>query len=181
MITLEIRRHAERAAGDGAGSSLTPAGLAMARSVRRETGAFALVVSSTKARARDTAAAIAGRVDESVDALSVSPDEALTQEQYDTMRSQGDVVQLLGAQKASLRFAQAQLALWEGIARRLQPGELALIVTHGGNVELPAALIARRLVTDIGPLPLGYCEGVEAEYDGGRWCRIDRLYADTPA
>lgn len=179
MVTLEIRRHAERAGRTDAGGTLSAAGLAMSRSLQRDATLFALIVSSPKSRARETAAAIGGRVDEIAGSLAGSPDEALTQEQYDTITSQEEVIQLMGAQEPSLRFAEAQLEVWEALVRRLRDGERALVVTHGGNVELPAALLARRLGSGIGPLPLGYCEGVQAEYADGRWSRIARLYADT--
>lgn len=177
MVTLEIRRHAERAADGDPSSGLTASGAAMARALQRDPERFALVISSPRQRAYDTAIAIAGRVDETAELLGGSPDEALTQEQYDAMRSQEDVLELIGAQKPSRRFAQEQLAFWEAIARRLSDGARALVVTHGGNIELPAALLARRLGLDVGPLPLSYREGVRVEYRLGRWTALARLRA----
>ncbi len=175
MVTLEIRRHAERAREGDAHGGLSASGAAMARALRPDAQRFALVVSSPHHRARETAVAMAGRVDETAEILGGSPDEALTQERYDAMRSQEDVIELLGTQPASRRFAQEQLAFWEAIACRLADGERALVITHGGNVELPAALLARRLGLGIGRLPLSYCEGVSVEYANGRWTALARL------
>jgi len=174
-VILEIRRHAERARKGDAHGGLTAGGAAMARALRRDAQPFALVISSPRERARDTAIAIAGRVDETAEGLAPSPDEALTQTQYDAMTSQEELVHLLGTNDPSRRFAQEQLAVWEGIARRLGEGDRALVVTHGGNIELPAALLARRLDSVLGRLPLSYCEGVRVEHSNGDWRVITRL------
>src|SRR6266511_2463820 len=181
MVTLEIRRHAERAREGHRRGSLTASGAAMARGLRRDAERFALVISSPRERARDTAIATAGRVDETAELLGGSPDEALTQDRYDAMRSLEDVIQLLGTNEPSRRFAQEQLVVWEAIARRLADGARALLVTHGGNIELPGALLARRLGLGIGPLPLSYCEGISVEYGNGRWTEVARLLAVSGA
>src|SRR5207245_6356716 len=75
----------------------------------------------------------------------------------------------------ALRFARQQLAIWESIAGRLQDGTTALVVTHGGNIVLPAALLARRLGHDVAPLPLSHLEGVRINYSRGRWRGLERL------
>ena len=96
MVSLEIRRHAERASEEGSGRALSAAGIAAARGLRRGAAEFALVTSSPRERARETALAIAGRVHEMTESLAASPDEALTQQQYDAMRSLQDVLELIG-------------------------------------------------------------------------------------
>jgi len=178
MVSLEIRRHAERASEEGSGRALSAAGIAAARGLRRGAAEFALVISSPRERARETALAIAGRVDEMSESLAASPDEALTQQQYDAMRSLQDVLELIGGNEHTLRFARQQLAIWESVARRLRDGTTALVVTHGGNIVLPAALLARRLGTDVAPLPLSYLEGVRVDYSQGRCRALERLPAN---
>lgn len=173
--TLEVRRHAERATGTDAPDGLSTRGLTMAGRLRRES-AFALVVSSPRGRARATALAIAGRVDEIEPLLGGSPDEALTQTQYDTMRSQEAVAELLRTSTPSLRFAEGQLAVWGRIAMRLADGT-ALVITHGGNIELPATMLATELGASIEPLPLTFCEGVRIRYEGGLPVALERLRA----
>src|SRR3989442_2648645 len=179
MVSLEIRRHAEPGSEEGSGRGLSAPGIAAARGLRRTAGEFALVISSPRERARETAIEIAGQVDETSEFLAGSPDKALTQQQYDTMRSLQDVLELIGGNEHALRFAQQQLATWESIARRLRDGTNALVITHGGNIVLPAALLARRLGTDVAPLPLSYLEGVRVEYSQGRWCGLERLAANS--
>src|SRR5204863_9835201 len=115
--------------------------------------------------------------------LSGSPEEALTQRQYDTMRSLQDVLELIAGSEHALGFARQQLAIWESIARRLRDGTAALVVTHGGNIILPAALLARRLGTDVAPLPLSYLEGLRVDYSQRRCRALHRLppTATSPA
>jgi len=178
MVSLEIRRHAERGSEEGSERALSAAGIAAARDLYRGAGEFALVISSPRRRARETAVEIAGRADEMSDFLAGSPDEALTQQQYDTMGSLQDVLELIAGNDHALRFAREQLATWESIARRLRDGTTALVVTHGGNIVLPAALLARRLGHDLAPLPLAHLEGVRVEYSQGRWRGLERLPAN---
>src|SRR5438309_6586629 len=118
MVSLVIRRHAERGSEEGSGRALSAAGHAAARRLRRDAEEFALVISSPRERARATAVEIAGHVEETSESLAGSPDEALTQQQYDTMRSLQDVLELIGGNEHALRFARRQLAIWESIARR---------------------------------------------------------------
>src|SRR5439155_3349137 len=139
---------------------------------------FALVISSPRERARATAVEIAGHVEETSESLAASPDEALTQQQYDAMRSLQDVLELIGDNEHALRFARQQLAIWESIARRLRDGTTALVITHGGYIVLSAALLSRRLGTDVAPLPLSYLEGVRVDYSKGRWRALERLPAN---
>ena len=178
MVSLVIRRHAERGSEEGSGRALSAAGHAAARRLRRDAEEFALVVSSPRERARATAVEIAGRVDETSELLGGSPDEALTQQQYDTLRSLQDVLELIAGSEHALSFARQQLATWESIARRLRDGTTALVITHGGNIVLPAALVARRLGRDIAPIPLSHLEGVRVEYAQSRWRSVERLSAD---
>lgn len=147
----------------------------MARRVRGRR--FALVISSPRDRARGTAIAMADRVDDIETILGGSPDEALTQAQYDTLRSQEAVAELLRMSAPTRRFAEEQLAFWESVARRLPSGQSALLVTHGGNIELPAVMLGVRLGANCDSLPLEYCEGVRVQFQEGRAVALERLWA----
>lgn len=149
----------------------------MARRLRAPDRGFALVISSPRERARDTAIALAYRVDETDAVLDVAPDEALTQTQYDTLRSAEAVAELLRTNPLARRFAEDQVSLWESLARRVPDGERALLVTHGGNIELPAVVLGTHLGASVGPFPLTYCEGMRVRYEQGRPVAIERLRA----
>src|SRR2546428_14111589 len=63
MPLLEIRRHAERTDRGNEQSALSLAGRAMAESLAKRVGPYALVLSSPLPRAKETAQLIAGRLD----------------------------------------------------------------------------------------------------------------------
>jgi len=176
-MIIDVRRHAERASGPDAVGGLSAAGFTMARHLRRQGDGFALVISSPRERARSTAMALADRVDEIEPILDVAPDEALTQDQYNSLRWQEAVAELLRTSAPARRFAQDQLSLWERVGGRIADGARALLVTHGGNIELPAVLLALRLRASIDPFPLAYCEGVRVRFEAGRPVAIARLRA----
>ena len=178
MVTIDVRRHAERAGGSGASGGLPAGGLAMARRLGSQGDRYALVVSSPRERARATAMAIAQRVDEVEPMLAEVPDDALTQAQYDTLRSQEDIADLIRSSSGTSRVAEEQVSLWRRVAQRLRDGESALLLTHGGNIELPAVVLATRGGAIVGPLPLGYCEGVRVRFDQGRAIAVERLSAE---
>lgn len=177
MVTIDIRRHAERVSGPDARGSLSAAGARMALRLRPRRP-YALVVSSPRDRSRETARIIADRVDDVDTMLNVAPDDVLTQAQYDSLRLQQAVAELIEESAPARRFAEEQLSLWERVASRLLEGESALLVTHGGNIELPAALLAARIGAEIGPLPLSYCDGVRVRYDHGQPEALERLRAE---
>lgn len=177
VVTIDVRRHAERASGPDAVGGLSAAGTAVARRLRPSGRGFALVVSSPRDRARDTAIALAGRVDEIAQILDVAPDEVLTQAQYDALRSQDAAAGFLSASATTRRFAEHQLSFWENVGRRISDGDGALLVTHGGNVELTAVMLARSLQASVEPLPLTYCEGVRVRFEQGRLVGLERLWA----
>ena len=52
-----------------------------------------------------------------------------------------------------------------------------MVITHGGNIVLPAALVARRLGQDIAPIPFSHLEGVRVEY-AQSWRSVERLSAN---
>ena len=151
----------------------------MAQALHDPERRFALVISSPRERAKATAEAIAGRLDEVAPALDVTSDEVLTQAQFDAFASQSDVARFLASSSAARRFAETQLASWESVAKRLPDNGKALLITHGGTIELAATPLARELGARLGRMPMGYCEGVRIHYLHGRAVALERLGA-TP-
>lgn len=176
-VDLEIRRHAERSGRQEGAGPLSSAGLAVARGLRDPERRFSLIVSSPRERAMATADAIAGRVDEIAPAFDVTSDEVLTQAQFDAFATDDDVARFLGTNAASRRFAEAQLAEWESLARRLPDNGEGLVITHGGNIAIAATVLAKRLGTRFGRMPVGHCEGVRVHYLHGRPVGLERLTA----
>lgn len=168
MGVIEVRRHAERAGPTHSGSALSPAGRAMAEALGRRAPAYALVVASPLPRARETAALIGGRVDRTEPELL--PDlsqivQASTIEEYASLLAEG------GRERD---IAHTQAAAWSRIAA--QAGDrAALVITHGGVIELGGLAVAAGLARSLRGPAFSYCEGLRLTFDRGRATAIEPL------
>jgi len=159
VSVIEVRRHAERAGPTGAGSALSPAGRAMAERLALHAPRYAVVVASPLPRAKETALIIGGRLDSADPALLPDLSQlglAGTIEEY---------AQLLG-QERERALADEQAGAWARIAAAAGEGQ-ALVITHGGVIELAASQIARALGRPLRGDAFSYCEGVRVRYERG--------------
>ena len=133
MKTIEIRRHSIRARP---GDHLNQAGVSLARRVGEGLGPFDRVVTSTVPRAFETALAMGFAVDEQSELMSSYGPEV-----------EGEVPwpQPFAAYARAVRrrrggaaqwYANQLAAYYTGLAARLPEGGAALVVNHGGVVEL---------------------------------------------
>ena len=167
MALLEVRRHAERAGPTHAGSALSPAGQAMAERLGRKAPAYAVVVASPLPRAKETATLIGGRLDNADPALLPDLSQlglASTIEEY---------AELLD-QERERALADEQAGAWARIASAAGDGQ-ALVITHGGVIELAASRIARSLGTPLRGKAFSYCEGVRIRYERGSPAALEVL------
>lgn len=169
-----MRRHAQRIDRADAESALSAAGRAMAERLAKAAPRYALVVASPLARAKETALRISGRLDAEEPDLLPDLSPVLT-ERYGALRMFADVADLLRRDLEALAFAEDQLAVWTRLAERVGPRDRVLAVSHGGNVEMPAVLVADRLEVRLdGPL-FGYCDGVRVTFQGARPVALEVL------
>jgi len=157
MPTLEIRRHAHR---NRPGQHLSQEGVSLARRLGNQTGPFARVVTSPVPRAWESALAMGFAVDQQVELLASLPDEAGPWEVG--FFAWGQRYQ---QQPVLTRHGRRLCDLLTSIAKGLADDQAALIITHGGIVELAA--VACRPEADHaawGPA-CGNCEGVRLTYD----------------
>ena len=167
MAVLEVRRHAERAGPRDAGSALSPAGRAMAERLALRAPAYAAVVASPLPRARETAEIIGGRLDSADPALLPDLSQlglAGTIEEYAA----------LIAEPRERALAEEQAGAWARIASAAAKGN-ALVITHGGVIELAASVIARALGTELRGEAFSYCEGVRIRYERGKPASLEVL------
>lgn len=167
MSLLEVRRHAERAGPTHAGSALSPAGQAMAERLARSAPAYAVVVASPLPRAKETAAIIGGRLDSTDPALLPDLSQlglANTIEEYAALLDQ----------ERERALADEQAGAWARIASGAGDGA-ALVITHGGVIELAASRIAQALGTELRGDAFSYCEGVRVRYEQGRPAALEVL------
>lgn len=174
MRYIEHRRHTMRTKP---GQHLSQAGVSLARKVGEEIGPFARVVTSTLPRAFETAIAMGFAVDEQVEALSEMGSDVDASVRWPATFAQMAEAVRQGGSVA--RFAQNQARLLHRIVAGLPEDEAALVISHGGAVEMGA----------IGCLPdadfaawgghCDYCEGVRLVYDGKRFVSAEVLRVNS--
>src|SRR5947208_1206290 len=164
MPLLEIRRHAQRTDRGNEQSALSPGGRAMAESLAKRTGPYALVLSSPLPRAKETAQLIAGRLDGTEPGLLPEMGGVIGDRIFGEMRTLSDWGEVLREREDARKFATDQLATWARVAMRVGDKDRVLAVSHGGIIELPAITLAQRLRTPLDGASFGYCEGVVVTY-----------------
>ncbi len=154
MKILEIRRHSIR---DSLGDHLNQTGVTLARLVGQNIGPFDRVVTSTLPRAFETAVAMGFAVDEQNELLNTYghavEKEAPWPQSFDYYSG---VVKHGGA---AAKYARKLAKYYAGLMDFVAEGRSALVINHGGVVELGV----------VGCLPdydfsawggsVGYCEG----------------------
>ena len=147
------------------GEHLSQDGIKLARLVGEASGPFGLVVTSTIPRAIETAIAMGFEVHETLPALGEGMDRLYREVGWPNpfprvARAVNDVTE--GAE-----FAGRQSDLWASVVERVEDGQRALIVTHGGFVEFGAVASVPNADHDAWGIAIGYCEGVCLTFDGG--------------
>jgi broad specificity phosphatase PhoE len=172
---LEIRRHAERTDRGNEQSALSAAGRALAESLAKRVGSFALVVSSPLPRAKESAQLIAGRVDAVEPGFLPEMGGVIGERIFGEMRNLADWAEVLRERDDARKFATEQLATWARVATRVGEKDRVLAVSHGGIIELPAITLAQRLRVPLEGASFGYCEGVVVTYANGAPTKIEVL------
>lgn len=163
MRTLEVRRHTMRRKP---GQHLSQDGIDLARLVGETSGPYSLVVTSPIPRAIETAIAMGFEVDETVESLAHIPKGV--QRSIDGWPSPFAVVsQAVGTGGPAAKYGAELAGVWRSIVERIPESTQALIVTHGGLVELGAVAALPDYPHEDWGGPIGYCEGVRLTFDGG--------------
>jgi broad specificity phosphatase PhoE len=173
MPILDIRRHAERQNLADNQSALSVAGREMCERLAKSAPKYALVVSSPLPRAKETAQRIAARYDGIEPGLL--PDLGGRAANVPRDAALEDWARLLDEEPDARRFAEEQLPVWARIAARAGDKDLVLAVSHGGIIELPAIVLARRLGASLGNAAFNYCEGVHVTYAKAAPVKIEVL------
>jgi len=177
MPILEIRRHVERADLKNNESSLSPAGRTMAQAIAKRAGPYDLVLASPLPRAKETAQLIAGRLDATDPGLLPEMGGVIGDRIFGEMRALADWAEVLREREDARQFAAEQLLTWARLAARIGEKERALVVSHGGIIELPAITLAERLGARLEGASFGYGEGVLVTYVKGAPTKIEAMRA----
>jgi len=168
MRSVEMRRHTMRVKP---GRHLSQAGVDLARRTGNQMGPFDRVLTSTVARAYETAIAMGFAVDQ----------------QDDRLRSFGVIVDAeiawdagfaawshaVSAGRAAARFAHRQATLLRELAASLPEGGRALVITHGGFVEAAAIASLPHAEPAAWGAVCDYCEGAVFQFDGNQVIAVD--------
>jgi broad specificity phosphatase PhoE len=172
---LEIRRHSltKKGAARGRGSHLSARGVALARVVGAELGAFGYVVTSASPRAIETAVAMGYAVDDAIEMPSgYVAGEVAHHDQWRWPQPYLTYAQLIRHGDGLAAVAQAHRDLWNEALRAVPDGSGVLVVSHGGCIE--PALVSCLPEADHASwgAPFGYCDGVRLDFDNGRFFNV---------
>ncbi len=170
MKVLEFRRHSKRTIPS---PHLNQEGIDKARKIGEELGEYDLIGSSYAPRAIETAVAMGYAVDEIYDELSMTPDYIEDEVVWGMNFSEfADVIKKEGK---TYDYVKEMANFLLELAKKLPDNGSALLVSHGGLIELVA----------IGSFPkedysswgkyLGTCEGVKIYIKDGNFEKIELL------
>ncbi len=178
MRYIEVRRHTMR---QKPGTHLTQEGVDLARKVGETMGPFARVVTSKSPRAYETAYAMGFAVDERAKELSLMTGKA---GKYITEPTTfAEYANAMQKHKTLAKWGKQQSKFWRSIAQSLQDGESALLVSHGGMMEVGTLAAVPNANHNEWGAGLGYCEGVCLAFDGNDFvsAEILRVAGSEPA
>ena len=174
MKTIEIRRHSMRSKP---GEHLNQPGVTLARLVGQNLGPFDRVVTSTLPRAIETAIAMGFGVDELDETMS-SYGSAVEREAPWPLSLAGyaEVVRNGGA---AAQYANQLVSAYAKLANYLMDGRAALVVNHGGVLELGAVACLPAADHFKWGSHFDFCEGLRLFWDNGKFVDGEILRVST--
>ncbi|GAB1471957.1 phosphoglycerate mutase family protein [Chloroflexota bacterium] len=170
MKILEVRRHSIRHAG---GDHLNSKGVALARRVGQGLGPFDFTSTSTLPRAFETAIAMGFAVDEQNELMNTYGGAVERQAPWPMpFYHYAEIIKQTGA---AAHYAHALLDYTQGVLNNISEGGSALMINHGGVVELGVvACLPETDFSDWGDA-VDYCEGARLFWDDGQFVRGEVL------
>lgn len=153
------------------GDHLSQQGVTLARLVGENLGPFDKVITSTLPRAFETAIAMGFAVDEQLELLNTTGDDVQNEvpwpqpfEVYAKAFTRGGAVAKYGMKLAGF---------YGGLADFLADGRSALIINHGGVVEIGAVACLAGTGINIQGEAVEPCEGIRLYYDDKKVARAE--------
>ena len=170
MKTIEVRRHSIRAKP---GQNLIQQGVTLARLVGESMGKFDRVITSTSPRALQTAIAMGYAVDEEVELIATFGDDVELECPWPASFAEYSAANRQNG--ATKRYTQRLAEFYVKLAESLPEGGAALVVNHGGVVEL--SVVACLPDADLTSLSdyIECCEGVRLTWDKGQFTGVEVL------
>ncbi|MFI7707916.1 histidine phosphatase family protein [Nonomuraea sp. NPDC049480] len=172
MRWLDVRRHSLTKKGEarGRGSHLSAGGVALARSIGSGAGPYERVVTSSSPRAVETAVAMGFAVDDTVEMPSgYVPEEIPRHAQWEWSEPYLRLAEIVRADRAAAAVGEALRAIWADTAGGVAEGGTALLVGHGGGIELALVACLPDAPHASWGAPFGHGDGVRLGYADGRF------------
>ena len=174
MKTIEVRRHSIRSQP---GDHLNQTGVTLARLVGQNLGRFDRVVTSTLPRAFETAIAMGFAVDEQMELMSTYGNEVGREAPWPlSCAGYAEVVRKGGA---AARYADQLADVYAKLANYLADGRKALVINHGGVLELGAVACLPKADHVTWGSHFEYCEGIRLFWDDDRFVDGEVLRIST--
>ena len=174
MKTIEIRRHSIRSKP---GDHLNQPGVTLARLVGQNLGPFDRVVTSTLPRAIETAIAMGFAVDELNETMSSYGNDVEREAPWPLTIA--EYARAVRKGKSAGEYAQRLFEYYTKLANYLMDGRAALVVNHGGVLEMGAvACLPDADHVAWGP-HFDYCEGIRLFWDNGKFVDGEILRVST--
>jgi broad specificity phosphatase PhoE len=170
MKTIEIRRHSMRLKP---GDHLSQEGVTLARLVGENLGPFDRVVTSTLPRAFETAIAMGFAADEQNKLMSSYSRDVDREAPWP--QSFAAYAEILKRGGAAARYANKLAKYYSELANYLADSRAALVVNHGGILEL--GVVACLPNEDYGSWgdAADYCEGARLFWENEKWFKAEIL------
>src|SRR5512141_2351481 len=174
MKTIEIRRHSIRSKP---GQHLSQQGVTLARLVGQNLGPFDRVVTSTLPRSFETAIAMGFAVDEENELMSTYGSSVELEIPWPaTLAEYAMIVRKDGA---AARYAYQLLDVYQHLIDYLAEGRAALVINHGGVVELGAVAALTNADHEFWGLHFECCEGIRLFWNDGTFVNAEILRVAT--
>lgn len=164
MKTLEIRRHSIRSQP---GDHLNQTGVTLARTVGQNMGPFDLVVTSTLPRAFETAIAMGFAVDKQIGLMSSYGNDVGREAPWPL--SVAGYAEAVRGGDAAARYANQLVEVYGKLINYLAEGRAALVINHGGILELGAVAALPDADHFAWGSHFDYCEGLRLFWEDGKW------------
>ena len=160
MKTLEIRRHSVRSQP---GDHLNQTGVTLARLVGQNIGPFDRVITSTLPRAFETAIAMGFAVDGQNELMSSYGSNV--EREVPWPQPFDMYAEFVKRGSAAAKYAQKLAKVYRGIMEYIAEGRSALVINHGGVVELGVVECLPDVDFSTWGGPVNYCEGARLYWE----------------
>jgi broad specificity phosphatase PhoE len=170
MKTIEVRRHSIRSKP---GDHLNQAGVTLARLVGENLGPFDRVVTSTLPRAFETAIAMGFAVDEQIELMSTYGIDVEREVPWpQNFAAYAKRVRRAGA---AAEYGKRLAEVYAELAKFLADGRSALVINHGGVLELGIVASFSDADYESWGEAADYCEGARLYWEDGKCVNAEVL------